>query len=94
MQFLSKIFLILLIVFIGIMVLASIYFIIRQIRIMFLFTVDKYNPYNRKCTKCGAHQVMYQSNIEGMEHWTWWEEVYPIGNNEKCKCHKYAEYHS
>lgn len=48
------------------------------------------NPYKRECKKCGAHQDMYQSNVEGLEHKTWWEEVYPIGNNPNCECHKYA----
>ena len=53
-----------------------------------------HNPYHRICKTCGAHQVMYQSNIEGMEDHVWWEEVYPIGNNLKCNCHKFAEYHN
>jgi hypothetical protein len=52
-----------------------------------------HNPYSRICKTCGAHQTQYQSNIEGMEDHVWWEEVYPLGNNPKCPCHKFAEYH-
>lgn len=52
------------------------------------------NPYRRYCKKCGACQIMYQSNIEGWEDDIWWEEVYPIGDNPKCKCHDYSEYRS
>ena len=52
------------------------------------------NPFRRYCKKCGACQVMYGSNIQGCEHDTWWEEVYPIGDNPDCKCHKYATYRS
>lgn len=48
------------------------------------------NPYQRICRKCGAHQHMYQSNVKGREHVTWWAEVYPVGDNEDCACHKYA----
>jgi len=70
----------------------SIWAAIRQIKIMLLFK-QGHNPFNRICKKCGSHQVQYQSNIEGQSHVTWWQEVYPIGNNEKCQCHKYAEYH-
>ncbi|MES2428295.1 MAG: hypothetical protein V4560_15045 [Bacteroidota bacterium] len=51
------------------------------------------NPYIRICKKCGSHQNQYRSNIEGQETHTWWEEVYPVGNNEKCKCHSFSEYH-
>ena len=50
------------------------------------------NPFHRICTKCGSHQVMYRSNIQGHEHATWWEEIYPLGNNEKCWCHWYADH--
>lgn len=50
------------------------------------------NPYHRICKKCGSHQNMYKSNIEGNNS-TWWEDVYPIGNDENCKCHSYSDYH-
>jgi len=53
-----------------------------------------HTPYSRICKKCNSHQIMYSSNIEGEENIHWWQEVYPIGNNEKCKCHSYAEYHN
>jgi hypothetical protein len=44
------------------------------------------NPYHRICRKCGAHQVVYESCFG-----TWWDEVYPIGNDPNCKCHKDTE---
>lgn len=65
--------------------------IIRGIKALILFKKG-HNPFSRICKKCGAHQHQYRSNIEGNEHETWWEEVYPIGNDEKCKCHKYSDY--
>lgn len=57
-----------------------------------LFRYDKQNPYRRYCKKCGACQIQYESNVIGHND-TWWQEVYPIGNDEKCKCHSYSEYH-
>lgn len=45
------------------------------------------NMFHRICKKCGAHQVVYESCFG-----SWWEEVYPIGNNPDCKCHGDAEY--
>lgn len=48
-----------------------------------------HNPFARICRKCGAHQHQYHSNIQG-SHDVWWEEVYPIGNDPNCSCHKYA----
>jgi hypothetical protein len=56
-----------------------------------LFYTDKNNPFRRKCKKCGSAQSMYKSNIEGCND-VWWEEIYPIGNNPKCQCHKYSDY--
>lgn len=44
------------------------------------------NPYHRICRKCGQHQIMYQSCFG-----SWWEEVYPLGNNPECRCHKDTE---
>ena len=44
------------------------------------------NPFHRICKKCGAHQIMYES-VFG----TWWDEVYPVGNDPECKCHEDAE---
>lgn len=79
--------------FLAFIFLATVWAAIRQIKIMGLFK-QGHNPFNRICKKCGAHQSQYQSNIEGCEHNTWWEEVYPIGNDENCQCHKYAEYHN
>ena len=70
------------------------YMFYRLVISLFLFRFDKYNPYRRYCKKCNSHQVMYSSNIEGQENDHWWEEVYPIGNNEKCKCHSFSEYRS
>lgn len=67
------------------------YMVYRSIMIAIIFKRG-HNPYNRICKRCGAHQDMYQSNIEGNESDFWWEEVYPIGNNPNCKCHKYASY--
>jgi len=48
-----------------------------------------HNPYNRVCNKCGAHQSVFSYNYRNAP--SWWEEVYPIGNNPKCKCHKYVK---
>lgn len=46
------------------------------------------NPYHRICKKCGAHQEQFHE-IERPQC-NWWEEVYPIGNDPKCKCHRYG----
>jgi hypothetical protein len=46
------------------------------------------NPYHRICKKCGAHQDLFCDGYKA----EWWEEVYPIGNNPDCDCHKQAEY--
>lgn len=78
-------------IFIGLFLLIGIYLFYRKINEWRLFKQGR-NPYKRICRKCGAHQDLYQSNIEGCEHAMWWEEVYPIGNNPKCKCHSYASY--
>lgn len=84
---------ILLYILFAFIILGAIWAAIRQVKISVLFKIGR-NPFIRVCRKCGAHQSQYQSNIEGMDHITWWEEVYPIGNNENCQCHKYAEYYS
>lgn len=47
------------------------------------------NPFHRICKNCGAHQVVFKSRFG-----SWWEEVYPIGNDPDCKCHADAEYRS
>lgn len=49
-----------------------------------------HNPFARICRKCGAHQHQYETRVEGFRPTTWWEEVYPIGNDPNCSCHKYA----
>ena len=41
------------------------------------------NRFHRICKKCGAHQVVYESCLG-----VWWEEVYPLGNDPDCGCHK------
>lgn len=82
------IFILILLVLITIVGTYSLY---RGIVSAMLFKYDKYNPYRRHCKKCNSHQVMYSSNIEGDNSW-WWEEVYPIGNNDKCKCHSFSDY--
>jgi len=74
-----------------ILFLSIIYQAIKWIRSLLLFKKG-HNPFHRICKKCGANQHQYRSNIEGNEHETWWEEVYPIGNDEKCKCHSYSQY--
>lgn len=47
------------------------------------------NPYSRTCRKCGALQHMYHHHGEPGD--TWWQEMYPIGNDPNCKCHGYAQ---
>jgi hypothetical protein len=49
------------------------------------------NPFSRTCKKCGAHQNQYCYSYNDRE--TWWEEMYPIGNDPNCKCHSYADNH-
>ena len=41
------------------------------------------NRYHRICRKCGQHQIVYESCF-GM----WWDEVYPVGNDPECRCHR------
>ena len=48
------------------------------------------NPYHRICKKCGSHQEQYHE--AGRPHCTWWERMYPLGNDENCKCHQYTNY--
>ncbi len=79
-------------IFFGLFAIVAIILFIRGIIEACTFKKGR-NPYNRICKKCGSHQDMYQSNIEGNENHIWWEEVYPIGNDENCKCHKYAQYY-
>ena len=80
-------------IFFALLIIGFIWLICRKIQETFLFKKGR-NPYHRICRKCGAHQNMYQSNIEGLESHYWWEDVYPIGNNENCLCHKFTDYHS
>ena len=89
----EKAFYIFIAIFFGFITLGGLYGIYRAIRQAILFKAG-HNPYARICKKCGSHQNMYRSNIEGMESDVWWEEVYPIGNNPKCECHKYSQYRS
>ena len=49
------------------------------------------NPFRRHCGKCGAQQDNYHE--AGNTGNTWWEEMYPIGNDPDCKCHTYANNH-
>lgn len=67
-----------------------IYLIVHNIRTRIYFKYDSQNPYRRSCKKCGAHQNAY---CQSMQTWNnqWWEEVYPLGNNPDCGCHKFAE---
>lgn len=78
--------------FIAILLIGLYHWIRRSIRQSILFKLGR-NPYRRVCKKCGSCQTMYSSNIEGLEEVSWWEEVYPIGDNPNCECHSYAEYH-
>lgn len=56
-----------------------------------LFKYDDTNPYRRKCKKCGAQQDLHHYSWNPRA--TWWEEMYPIGNDPNCECHKYADNH-
>lgn len=58
--------------FFGLIFLGGIWAIFSKIRENNLFKAG-HNPYARICKKCGAHQNLYQSNIEGCDHHTWWE---------------------
>lgn len=77
------VFILLTIVF-GIIIVGLIFFLILLEKLR--YNSDG-NPYRRVCKKCGATQVQYES-VNG----TWWGEVYPIGNDPNCICHKDAEY--
>ena len=46
------------------------------------------NPFERICKKCSAHQNVYTYSWSGRSLWA---EVYPIGNDKNCICHKYAK---
>lgn len=70
---------------IGLIVALGFYFFIANVVRSFSYKRGN-NPYHRICKKCGAHQVVYESCFG-----TWWGEVYPIGNNPSCKCHKDVE---
>jgi hypothetical protein len=76
-------------IFFGIMVILGIYLIVDAVRTAMLFQKDE-NPYRRTCKKCGARQVMYQSNVEGVETREWWQE-HDEGNNPDCRCHRKVE---
>ncbi len=77
--------------FFGLMAIFLILSLIKYILTKLQFKKG-HNPFCRICKKCGAYQNMYESNVEGCDL-TWWEEVYPIGNDPNCKCHSYAEHH-
>lgn len=47
-------------------------------------------PYSRTCRKCKALQNMYSYSWGGR---SWWEEMYPIGNDPHCECHQFSEHH-
>jgi hypothetical protein len=56
-----------------------------------MFKYD-HNPYRRKCRRCGQWQSMWDNGgTIGIDYRSWWEEIYPLGDNPKCKCKKYAE---
>lgn len=64
----------------------------RWIMQMILFKRDEYNPFRRKCRRCGQWQSMYDNGgTSGLDYRSWWEEIYPLGNNPKCKCKKYCQ---
>lgn len=75
----------------GLIFLGGIWAAILKLKEFIIF-MPGHNPYHRICKKCGAHQIQMQLNVTPPAP-TWWEEVYPIGNNPACECHKYAEYH-
>lgn len=81
-------------VFFGLLSAVAIFFTCKWVVGLVIFKYDPTNPYRRHCKKCNAHQIMYSSNIEGHASDIWWQEVYPIGNNEKCICHSYSDYRS
>jgi hypothetical protein len=47
------------------------------------------NKYSRICKRCGATQdnYSYANHFGGP---TWWEEMYPMGNDPNCICRRYA----
>lgn len=82
---------------IGTIILALLYFgsliwaIVRMIKFSLLFKTER-NPFIRTCKRCGAVQNMYSWNVEGMEHISWWEEMYANDEDPNCPCHSYAKY--
>jgi len=54
----------------------------------FLFKKGR-NKFTSICRKCGSHQDQYRSTAYSG---VWWEEMYPIGNNPDCRCHKHAQH--
>jgi hypothetical protein len=76
-------------IFVGLYLLAAQWLIRRWITTKILFKVDEYNPYRRKCKKCGQWQSMYDNGRELSAYRSWWEEIYPLGNDPNCKCKKY-----
>lgn len=78
-------------ILLGVMCLVLVAVIVRTILVVIYFKRG-HNPYTRICKKCGSHQVMFQSNIEGCEDDTWWETMNPIGSDPKCLCNLFAEY--
>lgn len=50
---------------------------------------EGHNPFERICKKCNSHQHLY-TYYGVMGNYNQWQSVYPIGNDPKCKCHKYA----
>lgn len=63
---------------------------VKKIREDRLFKKGR-NQFSRICKRCGAQQnrYSYTHNLS----MGWWEEVYPVGNNKNCLCHKYANNH-
>lgn len=79
-------------IFLGLYLLGAQWLVRRRLTQIFLFKKCKYNPFRRSCRKCGQWQSMYDNGgFIGVDYRSWWEEIYPIGNNPKCNCKKYAK---
>lgn len=89
-SFLKRICMIAAYIFVGVYFLVAQWLIRRWLTELFLFRSDEYNPYRRYCKKCGQWQSMYDNGGQRHSYHSWWEEIYPIGNNPTCKCKKYA----
>lgn len=75
--------------FLGLFLLAGQWLLRRWITQILLFKSDPYNPFRRKCKKCGQWQAMYDNGQDLPLYRSWWEEIYPLGNDPNCRCKKY-----